>query len=127
MKKIKQMFYTVPAALLVLPAAVLAADYPTGPTVPSSSVVHISDSPIYTILKNVLLYLLGIIGILAIVGFVVAGIMYITAAGDEDRVENAKKMLTYSIIGVVVALVGLVIVTALNAVLGATATSTTGY
>ena len=128
MKKIKQLVYAIPAAVLVLPAIVLAADpktganfggAPTQPTLPDTT-VGLSNSSVYLILKNVLMYLLGIIGILAIIGFVVSGIMYITAAGDEERVEKAKNMLTYSIIGLVVALIGLVIVTALNYVLGTT-------
>jgi hypothetical protein len=55
---------------------------------------------------------------LAMVSLVVTGIMYITAAGDQDRVGLAKKMLTFSIIGIAVALLGLVVVQALNFVIG---------
>jgi hypothetical protein len=63
------------------------------------------------IIRNLLTYLLVFIGIAAVIGFVVAGIMYITAAGDEDRVKSAKNMMLYSIIGIVVALIGYAVVT----------------
>jgi hypothetical protein len=42
---------------------------------------------------------------------VVGGLMYITAAGDEGRVETGKKIVTYAVIGIAVALSALVIVT----------------
>jgi len=62
------------------------------------------------ILTNVLNFLLGILGVLAVVMMVFAGIMYLTAAGDETRIETAKKMTKWSIMGVAVALSAIVIV-----------------
>lgn len=59
---------------------------------------------------NVLNFLLGIVGVLAIIMMVVGGIMYLTSAGDEDRIDNAKKIITYSILGVAISLASLVIV-----------------
>ncbi len=50
---------------------------------------------------------------------VISGIIYITSGGDDGRVETAKKMLTYAIIGLVVALLGYVIVYAVGNALGA--------
>ncbi len=59
---------------------------------------------------NVLDFLLSIVGILAIIMLVVGGIMYLTSAGDEDRMETGKKIVIYSIVGIFVALAALVIV-----------------
>jgi hypothetical protein len=55
-------------------------------------------------------WLLEIVGIFAVIGFVIAGILYLTSAGSEDRISLAKGALVYSIIGIVVALSGLVII-----------------
>lgn len=66
------------------------------------------------ILLNILLWILYIFGIVGIIGFVISGILYLTAAGDEDRMGSAKKALYYSIIGVIVGLVGVVILQAVN-------------
>lgn len=67
------------------------------------------------IAANVLNFLLSIVGVLAIIMLVVGGIMYLTAAGDEDRIDSGKKIVKYSIIGIVVALAALVIVSQIAA------------
>ena len=45
--------------------------------------------------------------------------MYITAAGDEGRVDKAKSYLVYAIVGLVVALLGYAIVVTIGNQLGA--------
>lgn len=62
------------------------------------------------IARNVLDFLLSIVGVLAIIMLVVGGIMYLTAAGNEDQLDSGKKIVQYSIIGIAVALAALVIV-----------------
>lgn len=68
-------------------------------------------SSLGTILQNVLSFLLSMVGILAIIMLVIGGLMYFAAAGDDRRVETAKKIVKFSIIGIAVALASLVIVT----------------
>ncbi|MCA9364683.1 MAG: hypothetical protein KC736_02215 [Candidatus Moranbacteria bacterium] len=62
------------------------------------------------ILLNVLNFLLGVVGTLAVIMFVVGGIMYFAAAGDQSRLDMGKKIVTYSALGIAIALGGLVIV-----------------
>lgn len=62
------------------------------------------------IATNVLNFLLSIVGILGIIMLVIGGLMYLTAAGDENRIDEGKKIVQYSIIGILVALGSLVIV-----------------
>ena len=62
------------------------------------------------IAMNVLNFLLGILGVLAMVMLVIGGIMYLTSAGDEDRIDKGKKIFTYSLIGIIVAMSSLVVV-----------------
>jgi hypothetical protein len=59
---------------------------------------------------NFLNFLLAIIGVLTLIMLIVGGIMYLTSAGDEDRAKTGKKIVTYSIIGITIALASLVIV-----------------
>lgn len=66
---------------------------------------------IVQILTNTLNFLLSIIGVIAIIMLVVGGVMYLTSAGDEDQIDRAKGIVKYSIIGIFIALVSLVIVT----------------
>ena len=81
------------------------------------------NASIYDIIHTTMNYLLAILGFIAIVGFVIAGIMYLTAAGDEKRIGSAKSALMASIMGVIVALIGYVIVSAVNSWLNASSNS----
>ncbi len=63
------------------------------------------------IATSVLDFLLSIIGVIGIIMLVIGGIMYMTAAGDENRIDTGKKIVTYAIVGIFVALASLVIVT----------------
>jgi len=71
------------------------------------------------IIKNILSWLLMIFGFLGLIGFVISGILYIASSGDETKAEKAKKAMTYSAIGIVVGLVGLVIIQAISIALNA--------
>lgn len=69
---------------------------------------------LYQIATNVLTLLLSISGIVAIIFLVVGGLTYITAYGEEKRVETGKKIITYSIIGIALIMGALVIVSQVN-------------
>jgi len=64
-----------------------------------------------------MLWLLGVLGFVAVIGFVISGIMYLVAAGDEDRQQQAKRAMIYSITGVIVGLAGLVVIYAADTML----------
>lgn len=81
-----------------------------GVCVPTSDHVGLSDREPGQVVVTVMNWLMSILGILAIVALVVAGIMYLGAAGDEKRTDTAKKIIMYTIIGVAVALLAYVIV-----------------
>jgi hypothetical protein len=80
--------------------------------VDSLSVFGLPDAPISIIIGNLLMWLIMIVGVVAMIAFVIAGIMYLTAAGDDNQISRAKKAMTYSIIGIIVGLSGFVILQA---------------
>ncbi|MDZ4385059.1 MAG: hypothetical protein U0944_01435, partial [Candidatus Moranbacteria bacterium] len=79
------------------------------------------EGSITGIIVNILDWLLLIFGLLGIIGFLISGIMYILASGNDDMIEKAKSGMKYSIIGVLVGLSGVVIIRAIDAILA------TGY
>lgn len=96
---------------LTVPALVLAQfQAPQGTNLPQSSITNI--------IKNAMNWLLMIVGFLGVIGFAIAGVLYLTAAGDEGRIDTAKRAMMYSIIGVIVALLGLVVISAVEGLLG---------
>lgn len=71
------------------------------------------------IVENIANWLLSIIGILAVIGLVVAGVQYYLTAVDEKSMEKAKKTMMASIIGLVVALSGFIVIFTIDAILNA--------
>jgi len=72
------------------------------------------DTPVVNVVTNLVGWLLLVLGSIAVISFVIAGIFYLTSVGYEDKMENAKRAMMYSIIGVVVGLLGYVVVKAID-------------
>lgn len=66
--------------------------------------------PLSVGLTNILDFLLSIIGVVAIIGLVIAGGLYFFAAGDMRQIALAKKATLASITGIVIALGGYVLI-----------------
>ena len=116
MKLVRKISYGLAAAIAVAPMVALAQfTTPADTNLPGGSILDIET--------NIMKWLLIVVGILAVVGFVISGILYLTAAGDEDQIGKAKRAMIYSIIGVIVALLGVVIITAAMSMLGGSSTS----
>jgi hypothetical protein len=84
---------------------------------------NLPGGSVMSIIIGIMNWLLAAIGIAGVIGFAIAGILYLTAAGDDTRIGQAKNAMTYSIIGVIVALAGVVALQFAKGMLGAE----TGY
>jgi heme/copper-type cytochrome/quinol oxidase subunit 2 len=89
-----------------------------GVCVPSAAATGLSAAEPGTIIIGVINWLMGIVGLIAMLVFVVSGWMYLTAAGDEKKTEEAKNNIKYAITGVVVALVAYVAVSLVANLMG---------
>ena len=74
------------------------------------------------IIATIMEWLLGAVGFFGILGFLISGFMYLTAAGDDTQLKRAKLVMTSSIIGIIVALSGLIAVYAIFRILDASGT-----
>jgi len=111
--KIKSFGYAVSVAALTFPAIVAAQV-----SNKAQSAGNLPKGSVFGIIQALMKWILGIVGFVAIIGFCIAGILYLTAAGDEDRQKSAKSAMVYAIIGVIVALGGYVIWQAAIGLLG---------
>jgi len=109
--KIKKIAYGAVSAGLLFPALALAQWNPGG----TAGQAELPEGTIWDIIGNLMKWLLGLVGFIGIIGFAIAGIWYLTAAGDEERIDRAKRAMLYSIIGVIVALIGFVAIKAIEA------------
>lgn len=66
--------------------------------------------PLAVGLTNILDFLLAIVGVVAIIGLVLAGLLYFFAAGDMRQVALAKRALQAGIVGIVIALGGYILI-----------------
>lgn len=113
MKKTRNGLLLLTGILLLLPVSTLAAGI-----FPDLGGFGLSDKPIYDIVANFLKWILSIFGFIAIAAFLISGIQYFLSAGNEEMQQRAKRNFTYSVIGVVAGLSGLIIVTAIQNMLG---------
>lgn len=114
MKNLRRISFGAASLALTAPAAVLAQFDPN-----AGGGTNLSNTSLTQIIKNLMNWLLMMVGIVGVIGFVISGIMYLTAAGDSSIINRAKTAMTYSIIGVLVALIGLVVINAVNSLLKA--------
>lgn len=66
------------------------------------------DTPLYLVLVSVMRYLLLIFTIVAVIGFLVSGLVFITAGG-LGKADVGQRWLIYTIVGIVVGLIGYII------------------
>lgn len=118
--RIKNLFWSLLAFVAVFPLSVSAQGFGISAdsngnwsfSIGSGSSVGAYGLPsgsILGIVSNLLYWILAILGIVSIIGFVLSGLMYLLAAGDENTISRAKRAMTASIIGVIVGLSGMVI------------------
>ncbi len=69
-------------------------------------------------LPNLITSLMAFAGISAVIFIILGGIKFITSGGDEYKVSQAKRTLTFSIIGLVVVVMSYAIIRTLQVVLG---------
>ncbi len=110
--KILKIVYFVWSGMLLIPLVALAQFTPPSGT-------NLPQAPLYAIIRNIMYWLLAIIGFGAVIAFVISGIRYFVSAGNEEETKKAKSAMIAAILGVVVSLLGLVVLYAVQAMLNA--------
>ncbi len=70
------------------------------------------------IFSNVIGLAIGFAGIVLFIMFVLGGFSYLTAGGNPQAIEGAKKTLTYAIMGLVLIALGYLILTLISSFTG---------
>lgn len=106
-------------ALLLLLSPITVSAQAGGWSVMNVYGYGLPSGSIFGIIRNILYWLLGALGIFGVIGFVISGIMYLVSTGDESMIERAKEAMKWSFVGIVVGLIGVVIIRAVNLMLNA--------
>lgn len=73
--------------------------------------VGLTSTDLKTVVINVIKWILGILALVAVVLIIYGGIIWMTAAGNVQRIEKAKRIIIDAVIGLVVVLISWAIVT----------------
>jgi len=92
---------------LLTPVSSFAASNTTpltpAPT-PSAVKIHnpIGATDVPTLVNNIVKVILGVVGALALAMFVYGGMMWMTSAGNDQRITKGKETLTWAVIGLLI-------------------------
>lgn len=113
MKKISKKFITL-AMLLLLTVPVLASAATVNPfgtdangtdlKTTTGSSLGLGNKDPRTIAATVINTMMGFLGIIAVVLILIGGFKWMTAAGNEEKISEAKKLLAAAAIGLVIIL-----------------------
>jgi hypothetical protein len=67
------------------------------------------------LILTILQFFLGFLGLLAVIMIIYGGVLYVSAAGAQEKIDKGKKIIMYAIVGIVIILLSFAIV---NTVLG---------
>ena len=101
----------IPAVLLFAALAAAQKVGAQGVTLPN---VGLPSATLISVVQGLVSWLLAIFGFLAIISFLISGTMYFLAVGDEKEMDKARKQMKWSIMGVVVGIMGLVVIMAVD-------------
>ncbi|MFA4818278.1 MAG: pilin [Patescibacteria group bacterium] len=87
------------AVMYGLPAVVLAQNY--GLT-PLEGNVNLGNKDLITTIAQIINVILGFLGVVAVVLILMGGFKWMTAAGNEEKVGEAKKLLGAGVVGLVI-------------------------
>jgi len=69
-----------------------------------------AETDLKTTITNVVQWALGFLALIAVIMIIIGGFMWMTAGGNEERVEKAKKMISAAVIGLIIILLAWAIV-----------------
>ena len=68
----------------------------------TSAGVSGGETNLSLMIAGIIKMLLGLIGIVFVVLFIYGGFLYMTSAGNEDRVKKGKNLITSAVIGLII-------------------------
>lgn len=104
MKKLASGLLTI--AILAIPA-VVSAQVGTGNYGPTFG---LGTADLESTVVNVVQWVLGFLGLIAVIMILIGGFQWLTSGGNEEKVASAKKVISAAVIGLIVVLLAWAIV-----------------
>ncbi len=71
----------------------------------------LGNADLKTTVMNIISYVLGLLGLIAVVMVLYGGFTWMTAGGNEDKIDTAKQIISSAAVGLVIILIAWAIVT----------------
>lgn len=103
-------------APVALPVAVYAADPPNksavcdGIEATGGSCDSNGGTTVNTIIENIINILSFVVGVVAVIAIIIAGLQFVTADGNQEKIAKARTAILYAVIGLVVVAIAQLIV-----------------
>src|SRR3989344_3620757 len=95
--KAYRLAYLAPLALATQTHAQVSIDFPT-------AFAGFSSQDIKTTIENIVRIVVGFLGIITIIIILVGGFKWLASGGSEDKIAEAKKLISAGVVGLVVVL-----------------------
>ncbi|RJO58868.1 hypothetical protein C4546_04685 [Candidatus Parcubacteria bacterium] len=92
--------------VLALPMSALALSFDTS----FAGSIGFTSTDLKQTVLNIITFVLGLLGLIAVIMILYGGFIWLTAGGNEDKVDTAKKIISSAAIGLVVVLISWAIV-----------------
>lgn len=63
-----------------------------------------------SLILNVVNFFLLFLGLIAVIMIIYGGVTYVTAAGNQESIDKAKKIIMYAIVGIIIVLISFALV-----------------
>jgi type IV secretory pathway VirB2 component (pilin) len=106
MKKISKIATGLAIVATLVPMVVVAAT-PYSIETPDTG---LGTADLKTTVVNIINWVLGILALVAVVFVILGGFQWMTAGGNEEKIEKAKKVISAAVIGLIIVLLAWAIV-----------------
>ena len=97
MKKLYRIAYLAPLALASTAYAQVSLGFP-------SSFAGFSSQDLKQTIENIIRIIVGFLGIITVIIILAGGFKWIASGGNEDKIAEAKKLISAGVVGLVVVL-----------------------
>lgn len=110
MKKLSKLALLLGSFTLLALPVVTHAQATTFSVESVGSQIGLGDADLKETIINILNWLLGIMTLVAVVMIIIGGFTWLTAGGNEEKVDKAKKIISAAVIGLIIVLLAWAIV-----------------
>ena len=93
---------TVCAFFVFLPYSEIAALVPPLDPADIGTTLNLPSEDLQIIVIKIIQWVLGMLGLIVVIMILYGGFMWLTSAGNEEKISKAKKILTAAIIGLAI-------------------------